>query len=131
MASSLDGYIAGPNVEFDGTPVDPEIALHAGFGGLVMGRRSDEVFQAAGGSPGWDRLLASRPIGLFHPRSSRSCMRQKTASRSRWQYPELRLDARRQVVRRHDPAVAHELLRIVRGLPRMIERSHPYRLISR
>lgn len=55
VASSLDGYIAGPNGEFDWIPVDPEIdfeALYAGFGGLVMGRRSYEVFQATGGSPG-------------------------------------------------------------------------------
>ena len=55
VASSLDGFIAGPNGEFDWIAVDPEIdfeALYAGFSGLVMGRKSYEVFLATGGSPG-------------------------------------------------------------------------------
>jgi len=55
VAASLDGYIAGPNGEFDWIPVDPDIdfeALYAGFGGLVMGRHSYEVFKATGGAPG-------------------------------------------------------------------------------
>jgi dihydrofolate reductase len=55
VASSLDGYIAGPKGEFDWIVVDPEIdfeAMYAGFGGLVMGRKSYEVFLATGGSPG-------------------------------------------------------------------------------
>ncbi len=55
VASSLDGYIAGPNGDYDWIPVDPEIdfeAMYAGFGGLVMGRRSYEVFLATGGAPG-------------------------------------------------------------------------------
>ena len=55
VASSLDGYIAGPEGEFDWIVVDSEIdfeAMYAGFGGLVMGRRSYEVFQATGGAPG-------------------------------------------------------------------------------
>lgn len=55
VASSLDGYIAGPNGEFDWIPIDPDIdfaAMYAGFGGLVMGRKSYEVFMATGGSPG-------------------------------------------------------------------------------
>jgi dihydrofolate reductase len=55
VAASLDGYIAGPNGEFDWIVVDPEIdfaAMYAGFGGLVMGRRSYDVFVATGGAVG-------------------------------------------------------------------------------
>ena len=55
VASSLDGYIAGPMGEFDWIVVDSEIdftAMYAGYSGLVMGRKSYEVFLATGGSPG-------------------------------------------------------------------------------
>jgi dihydrofolate reductase len=55
VAASLDGYIAGPNGEFDWIVVDPEIdfaAMYAGVSGLVMGRRSYEVFVATGGAVG-------------------------------------------------------------------------------
>jgi dihydrofolate reductase len=54
VAASLDGYIAGPQGEFDWIPMDPDIdfaALYASFSGLVMGRRSYEVFVATGGAP--------------------------------------------------------------------------------
>jgi dihydrofolate reductase len=55
VASSLDGYIAGPDGEIDWIVVDPEVdfaAMYASFGGLVMGRRSYEVFVATGGAVG-------------------------------------------------------------------------------
>src|SRR5688500_13723175 len=55
VASSLDGFIAGPNGEFDWIVVDPEIdfaALYASFSGLVMGRRSYDVFVSTGGQVG-------------------------------------------------------------------------------
>ncbi|MEO6213809.1 MAG: dihydrofolate reductase family protein [Vicinamibacterales bacterium] len=55
VASSLDGYIAGPNGEFEWIVIDPEIdfaAMYASVSGLVMGRRSYEVFVATGGAPG-------------------------------------------------------------------------------
>jgi dihydrofolate reductase len=54
VAASLDGYIAGPNGEFDWIVIDPEIdfdAMYAEFGGLVMGRKSYDVFAHTGGGP--------------------------------------------------------------------------------
>jgi dihydrofolate reductase len=55
VAASLDGCIAGPAGEFDWIPMDPDIdfaAMYAGFSGLVMGRRSYDVFVATGGAVG-------------------------------------------------------------------------------
>ena len=55
VAASLDGYIAGPDGEFDWIVIDPEIdfaAMYAGFSALVMGRRSYDVFVSTGGGEG-------------------------------------------------------------------------------
>lgn len=55
VAASLDGYIAGPDGEFDWIVIDPEIdfaAMYLAFGGLVMGRRSYDVFVSTGGAVG-------------------------------------------------------------------------------
>ena len=55
VAASLDGYIAGPNGEFDWIVIDPEIdfaAMYAAVSGIVMGRRSYDVFVATGGAEG-------------------------------------------------------------------------------
>lgn len=55
VAASLDGYIAGPNGEFDWIPMDPDIdfaALYASFSAIVMGRRSYDVYVATGGGVG-------------------------------------------------------------------------------
>lgn len=51
VAASLDGFIAGPNGEFDWVVVDPEIdfaEMYAGFSALVMGRGSYDVFVSTG-----------------------------------------------------------------------------------
>jgi dihydrofolate reductase len=57
VASSLDGFIAGPGGEFDWIPMDPEIdfgALFSRFDTALMGRKSYEATrqQGEGGMPG-------------------------------------------------------------------------------
>lgn len=65
VAASLDGYIAGPGGEFDWIVVDPGIDLaemYARFGGLVMGRRSYEVYQSTGSGEGG---AAKMPVYVY------------------------------------------------------------------
>jgi dihydrofolate reductase len=68
VASSLDGYIAGPNGEFDWIPMDPDIdfaALFAQFDTAVMGRKTFEVTVQQGGAgamPGLDVIVFSKTL---------------------------------------------------------------------
>ena len=55
VAASLDGYIAGPQGEFDWIPMDPSVdfaSLLADVDTVLLGRRSYEVVRQ-GGSPPW------------------------------------------------------------------------------
>ena len=68
VASSLDGFIAGPNGEYDWIVMDPSIdfaALYKGFDTVVMGRKTYEVVTAQGGHgamPGLDVVVFSRSL---------------------------------------------------------------------
>ena len=71
---SLDGFIAGPNGEYDWIPTDPDFdfaGLFARFDTLLMGRRTWEVAEAFGhGSiPGKKTVVVSRTLRAEdHPR---------------------------------------------------------------
>jgi dihydrofolate reductase len=69
VATSLDGFIAGPNGEADWIIMDPEIdfsAIFAQFDTLLMGRRTWEAVAAQGGGgggmPGMKVLVFSRTL---------------------------------------------------------------------
>ena len=54
VAASLDGYIAGPNGEFDWIPSDPTVdfaAVFANVDTVLLGRRSYELTRQMGGGP--------------------------------------------------------------------------------
>jgi dihydrofolate reductase len=63
---SLDGYIAGPNGEFDWIVMDPDIdfqALFAGFDTALMGRKTYEATKQQGGGGG---MLGMRVYVFSH-----------------------------------------------------------------
>ena len=66
VAMSLDGYIAGPNGEFDWIIMDPAIdfkAIFAQFDTFLMGRRTFEGMPAEGGAaPGMTTVVFSRTL---------------------------------------------------------------------
>src|SRR5215510_12106443 len=68
VAVSLDGFIAGPNGEYDWIVMDSSIdfkALYAEFDTAVMGRKTYEVTTAQGGHgelPGLEVVVFSRTL---------------------------------------------------------------------
>jgi dihydrofolate reductase len=68
VAVSLDGFIAGPNGEYDWIVMDPAIdfgALWKEFDTAVMGRKTYEMMTAQGGNgamPGLDVVVFSRTL---------------------------------------------------------------------
>lgn len=74
VAASLDGFIAGPNGEYDWIVMDPSIdfgALFKEFDTAVMGRKTHEVLAAQGehgALPGLDVVVFSRtlPAATYH-----------------------------------------------------------------
>jgi dihydrofolate reductase len=68
VAVSLDGFIAGPNGEYDWIVMDPSIdfaAMFKEFDAAVMGRRTYEVLTAQGGHgelPGLEVVVFSRTL---------------------------------------------------------------------
>ncbi|MEO7133506.1 MAG: dihydrofolate reductase family protein [Vicinamibacterales bacterium] len=68
VAVSLDGFIAGPNGEYDWIVMDPAIdfaAMFKDFDTAVMGRKTYEVLAAQGGNgamPGLDIVVFSRTL---------------------------------------------------------------------
>lgn len=68
-AMSLDGYIAGPNGEYDWIVMDPEIdfpKMMARFDTFLIGRRTFETMQRMGSgappSPGIQNIVCSRTL---------------------------------------------------------------------
>jgi dihydrofolate reductase len=66
VACSLDGFIAGPNDDFDWITPEPTFdfdALYAQFETLLMGRRTYEIVRAAGEDfRGKEVIVASRTL---------------------------------------------------------------------
>lgn len=66
VACSLDGYIAGPNGEYDWIPMDPDIdfaAMMSRYDTYLMGRKTYEMMEGAGGpAPSGTVLVFSRTL---------------------------------------------------------------------
>ena len=67
VAMRLDGFIAGPNGEFDWIPMDPEIdfaEMFSTFDTVLMGRRSYQTTLAQGqvGMPGMRAIVFSQSL---------------------------------------------------------------------
>src|SRR5213080_4583939 len=79
VAVSLDGFIAGPNGEYDWIVMDPSIdfaALFKEFDTAVMGRKTYEVLTAQGGHgamPGLNVVVFSRTLPAAAHRGVRIC----------------------------------------------------------
>lgn len=65
VASSLDGYIAGPNGEFDWIPEEPDIdwqAFMSRFDTVLMGRHTYQAAASQGPSSGMRTYVFSRTL---------------------------------------------------------------------
>jgi dihydrofolate reductase len=66
VVASLDGYIAGPNGEYDWIPMDPDFdftALYARYSGMVVGRKAHEM--SVGNTGGDEGFGPKLPVYVY------------------------------------------------------------------